>query len=79
MQITRIVTALQGGDRDAMHAVIPLVYEELKKLARSHLRRERRPFHYRLRLWCMKHFLNSLEAGILRTRIAHIFMGSRPG
>jgi RNA polymerase sigma factor (TIGR02999 family) len=33
---------LQAGDRDAMHEVIPLVYDELKKLARSHLRRELR-------------------------------------
>src|SRR6185436_5957700 len=40
MQITQLLQRLQGGDRDAMHAVIPLVYEELKKLARSHLRRE---------------------------------------
>src|ERR1700719_979057 len=40
MQITKILHRLQSGDRDAMHDVIPLVYEELKKLARSHLRRE---------------------------------------
>jgi RNA polymerase sigma factor (TIGR02999 family) len=31
---------LQAGDQDAMHDVMPLVYDELKKLARSHLRRE---------------------------------------
>jgi RNA polymerase sigma-70 factor, ECF subfamily len=40
MQITRLLQQLHTGDRDAMDAVIPLVYEELKKLARSHLRRE---------------------------------------
>ena len=40
MQITQLLMRLQGGDRDAMHAVIPLIYEELKKLARWHLRRE---------------------------------------
>src|SRR4029077_3242573 len=40
MQITQLLQRLHGGDRDAMHAVIPMVYEELKKLARSHLRRE---------------------------------------
>ena len=40
MQITRLLHRLQSGDREAMDAVIPLVYEELKKLARSHLRRE---------------------------------------
>src|SRR6476620_9618978 len=31
---------LQGGDQDVLNNVIPLVYEELKKLARAHLRRE---------------------------------------
>src|SRR6266567_7055131 len=40
MQITKLLQQLHAGDRDAMDAVIPLVYEELKKLARSHLRRE---------------------------------------
>src|ERR1700704_2134139 len=40
MQLTTHLQRLHGGDRDAMHDVIPLVYEELKKLARSHLRRE---------------------------------------
>lgn len=42
MQITELLQRLQGGDRDAMSDVIPLVYEELKKLARAHLRREAR-------------------------------------
>jgi RNA polymerase sigma-70 factor (ECF subfamily) len=40
MQITRMLQRLQAGDQDAMHDVMPLVYDELKKLARSHLRRE---------------------------------------
>lgn len=40
MQITRLLQRLRTGDRDAMHDVMPLVYDELKKLARSHLRRE---------------------------------------
>jgi RNA polymerase sigma-70 factor, ECF subfamily len=42
MQLTKLLQRLESGDRDAMHAVIPLVYEELKKLARAHLRREAR-------------------------------------
>lgn len=40
MQITRLLQRLETGDRDIMDSLIPLVYEELKKLARSHLRRE---------------------------------------
>jgi RNA polymerase sigma-70 factor, ECF subfamily len=42
MEITRVLQRLHGGDSDAMDVVIPLVYDELKKLARSHLRREAR-------------------------------------
>lgn len=40
--ITKLLKRLQTGDPDAMHDVMPLVYEELKKLARAHLRRELR-------------------------------------
>jgi RNA polymerase sigma factor (TIGR02999 family) len=40
MEITRLLQGLQEGDREALNRVIPLVYEELKKLARAHLRRE---------------------------------------
>ncbi|HEY7305421.1 MAG TPA: ECF-type sigma factor [Bryobacteraceae bacterium] len=35
-----LLQRLEAGDSDAMHQVIPLVYEELKRLARAHLRRE---------------------------------------
>ncbi len=40
MQITRLLQRLNVGDHEAINAIIPLVYDELKKLARSHLRRE---------------------------------------
>ncbi len=40
MQITKLLQHLQDGDRDAMQDVIPLVYNELKKLAKAQLRRE---------------------------------------
>ena len=40
MEITRLLQRLQSGDRDALDLLIPLVYDELKKLARAHLRRE---------------------------------------
>src|SRR5215472_13954107 len=39
-QVTKLLQSLQQGDGDAMQVVIPLVYEELRKLARAHLRRE---------------------------------------
>src|SRR5215831_6769964 len=40
MEITRLLQRLQNGERDALDLLIPLVYDELKKLARAHLRRE---------------------------------------
>jgi len=40
MELTIFLKRLHGGDRNALHALIPLVYEELKKLARWQLRRE---------------------------------------
>ncbi|MCZ2148617.1 MAG: sigma-70 family RNA polymerase sigma factor [Bryobacterales bacterium] len=42
MEITALLQRVQGGDQQALHAVIPLVYGELKKLAAGHLRREGR-------------------------------------
>ena len=39
-QMTELLQRLPSGDQDAMHLVIPLVYDELKKLARARLRGE---------------------------------------
>jgi len=41
MELTRLLQRLDA-DPDAIDLVIPLVYDELKRLARSHLRREAR-------------------------------------
>ena len=40
MEITDLLHRVADGDQAALNAVIPLVYEELKKLASSRLRRE---------------------------------------
>jgi len=40
MEITELLQRVHAGDQEALHAVIPLVYGELKKLAAGHLRRE---------------------------------------
>jgi len=45
MEITILLQRLQDGDSDAMNLVIPMVYDNLKKLARSHLRREANQLH----------------------------------
>jgi RNA polymerase sigma factor (TIGR02999 family) len=40
MEITELLQRVHAGDQQALHTVIPLVYDELKKLAAGHLRRE---------------------------------------
>ena len=42
MEVTELLRRVQDGEPEALNAVIPLVYNELKKLASAHLRREGR-------------------------------------
>lgn len=39
--ITEILATLRTGDQEALKSLIPLVYDELRRLARYHLNRER--------------------------------------
>jgi RNA polymerase sigma factor (TIGR02999 family) len=39
--VTRLLVRWRQGDREALEALMPLVYDELRKLARHYLRRER--------------------------------------
>ena len=41
-EVTRLLEELSDGNQDAMAALVPLVYEQLRRLARGHMRRERR-------------------------------------
>jgi len=38
-EITLLLRAYEGGEREAFDRVVPLVYQELRRLARRHLRR----------------------------------------
>lgn len=40
-EITAMLKACSGGDREAMDNLVPLVYEELHRQARRYLKRER--------------------------------------
>jgi RNA polymerase sigma factor (TIGR02999 family) len=40
-QVSELLVRWQGGDAGALESLIPLVYSELRKLARCYLRRER--------------------------------------
>ena len=39
--VTRLLRRWTSGDAQALHRVVPLVYDELRRLARRHLRHER--------------------------------------
>src|ERR1700677_4495588 len=39
--VSKLLRAWSGGDRDALESLTPIVYEELRRLARRHMRRER--------------------------------------
>ena len=41
-EITRLLLRWENGDEEALGELLPLVYDELRSLARSYLRRERR-------------------------------------
>ena len=41
-EITGLLHAMQQGDREALERVLPLIYDELSRIARRHLARERR-------------------------------------
>jgi RNA polymerase sigma factor (TIGR02999 family) len=41
-KITQMIAASAGGDRDAIERLIPIVYDELRRVASRFLRRERR-------------------------------------
>jgi RNA polymerase sigma factor (TIGR02999 family) len=43
--VTASLLALSAGDRPAAERILPLVYDELRRLAANYLRRERRPDH----------------------------------
>lgn len=40
-QVTELLVRWRGGDREALDALMPVVYSELHRLARSYLQRER--------------------------------------
>jgi RNA polymerase sigma factor (TIGR02999 family) len=40
-QVTKLLRVWRGGDRAALDALLPLVYDELRRLAHHHLRNER--------------------------------------
>jgi hypothetical protein len=48
-EVTRILSAIEQGDPHAAAALLPLVYEELRRLAAQKLGRTRGTFYFSMR------------------------------
>lgn len=53
-EVTLLLQGWREGDSKALDALLPLVYKELHRLARFHLRSERPITRYRAPTWFMK-------------------------
>ena len=75
MPITELLKRVHEGDPQALNAVIPLVYNELKRLAASHLRREGKRSRFKRRRWFTRLFCGWPGDNIRRTKTVHTFTG----
>ena len=62
MEITKLLKRIHAGEREALNAIIPLVYNELKKIASAHLRREGRAEPLQTTALVHEAFLRLVEA-----------------
>ncbi len=53
-EVTAILQAAGQGDRQAAQQLLPLVYDELRRLAAAKLANERAVTRWRPRRWCTK-------------------------
>ena len=54
--VTRLLEAANRGDRQAAADLLPMVYDELRKLAAARLARESRARRLTRRRWCTRRF-----------------------
>jgi DNA-directed RNA polymerase specialized sigma24 family protein len=52
--VTQILSAIEQGDPQAAEQLLPLVYDELRKLAAQKLAQKKLARHSRPRRWCMR-------------------------
>ena len=53
-EVTRILNAIDQGDPHAARQLLPLVYDELRKLAAAKMAQEAQDRHCKPQPWCMK-------------------------
>ena len=64
-----------NGDREALKAILPLVYDELRRLARHHLRQQRPNHTLQTNALVHEAYLRLAEEQSLQSRTAHTFSG----
>src|SRR5262245_66347962 len=73
-EITELLHAWTGGDPGALDRLTPLVYEQLRRLASSHMRRERPGHLLQTTALVNEAYLRLLKIGVLEWRDrAHFF------
>lgn len=71
--VTQLLAAHGAGDREALEKLLPLVYRELKRLAESHLRRERREHTLQPTALVHEAYLRLIKQEISLQSRAHFF------
>ena len=73
-EITRLLLAWSEGDRDALDRLAPLVYAELRRLAKSYMRKERAGHTLQTTALINEAYLRLIDAGQVEWRNrAHFF------
>lgn len=65
----------RSGDDEALHRLLPLVYEELRRVARRHLRRERPDHTLQTTALINEAYLRLMDQGALEARDRSHFVG----
>ena len=65
-EVTRLLLAWSDGDKAAMDQLIPLVYGELRRLAKQHMRRERAGYMLQTTALIHEAYLRLIDAGQVR-------------
>lgn len=73
-EITRLLLAWSNGDREALDRLAPLVYNELRRLAKSYMRKERAGHTLQTTALIHEAYLRLIDAGQVEWRNrAHFF------
>ena len=74
-EVTQLLLAWSDGDETALDRLMPLVYSELRRLAKSHMRRERPGHTIQTAALIHEAYLRLIDAGQVRVENRRSFFG----